>query len=248
MISTMTLPSLSTFIVGRVRDCDRRLRQSPFYTRLLAGELDRDEYAAWLVQMHKYIRSIERIYMVGARAMEAAAKVDERAAKVRDYAAWVVKEEAGHDDLIVQDLAALWDVSQDEALGRLARTPAGPSCAAWDGMTDLMLARYPQGLLGFAVALESFALLHTDEIRKNTIAQGQILLVENAVAFLAAHSGENEAAHTKVGRESVDLLIDPVERAAALFYAQVGIAMFEGIAQYLTECFDAVREPELAAV
>lgn len=230
------LPSIAADIVDRVHSADSRMRErSPFYRRLLAGEVDADEYAAWLVQMHKYIRSIERIYRAGASALAPRSADDVRGARIREYTSWVVDEESGHDDLLVSDLATLWRVSDDEVLGRIEREPSAPSNAVWAAMTDVMLARYPVGLLGFAVAMESFALLQTDEIRAHLLERGEILLIDEAVRFLAAHSSANEAEHTQVGRRHVDLLVTPEERAAALFFGHMGVALFEGIVQFLDQ-------------
>ncbi len=230
------LPSLAADIVERVQASERRLRERcPFYRRLLAGDVDADEYGSWLVQMFKYIRMNERLYRAGGRSLAPSANDGPTAERLRDYAAWVVQEEAGHDDLLVSDLSTLWQVSHDEVLGRVEREQTSPSSAVWSSVTDLLLARYPVGLLGFAVAMETYAILQTDEIRENLLRRGEILQVEEAVRFLAAHSSANEAAHTEVGREHVDLLVTPEERAAALFFASMGIALFEGIVQFLDQ-------------
>lgn len=229
--------SLSQEILDRARAADERLRASPFYGRLLTGDVDRDEYAAWLVQVHKYVRHTTRGERGLASSLTEAAAHDQRAAKIRAYALHEAKEEEGHDDLLLLDLAALWDVTPEAALGRIEREPSAPATVAWNGVVDVMLSRFAEGVVGVALALETIASLHTDEIRRGLLGSGTIPGIEGAVAFLSAHSGEVETGHLAAGRRRGDLLADPQARSAAFFYANAALAMYEGIVHHLDARF-----------
>lgn len=242
---TVNATTLAQEILVRAQAANARLRENPFYARLLAGEVSRDEYAAWLVQLHHYVRHTVRGEHGLATAMASSAERDAAAAAIRDHALHEAEEEAGHDELLVLDLATLWGCSPDAARGRLEREPVAPAVVAWGGLVDVMLSRYPQGVVGVALALERLASLQSDEIRDALLVQRPFADLDDAIHFLAAHSAEVELAHGEAGQQRAALLNGPVARNAAFFYANAALSLYEGIAHFLAERFPM---PELAPV
>ena len=229
---TKTLPDE---ILSKVQAADARLRQNPYYARLLAGEVDSDEYALWLVQLHCYVRHTVRGERALAAAMGARATSNPAAATIRDHALHEASEEEGHDELLVNDLAELWGVTPGEARGRIEYEPKAPSAQLWGGFLDLTITRYPEGVVGIALALESLAALHMDLIRDGLLGSGSIFGIENAISFVAAHCSAVESQHQAQGIERSLLLDDPASRTAALFFADAALANFEGIARFVAE-------------
>ncbi len=240
--------SLSDEIIARVRDADGRLRRIPYYARLLRGDVTSDEYAAWLVQLHKYVRHTERGERALADSMTARADHDPAARGIMELAREEAAEEEGHDLLLLDDLAALWGVSRDAARERVEREPSAPSVDAWGGLIDLMLARYPQGVVGVALALETLATLQVQEIFDGLLRARQILAIEQAVSFVAAHTPAVEERHQAAGIERAGLLQGAVERSAAYFYADAAISLYVGIARFLDERFSAAPTRRLLEV
>ncbi|MCA8925131.1 MAG: hypothetical protein KDD82_25195, partial [Planctomycetes bacterium] len=139
------MTNLAETILKKAEAADQRLRQDPFYARLLTGDVERDEYALWLVQLHRYVRHTVRGERALAAAMGARAGLSPAAAQIRDHALHEAMEEEGHDELLVNDLAYLWDVSPAEARGRIEYEPKAPSAQLWGGFLDLTITRYPEG-------------------------------------------------------------------------------------------------------
>jgi hypothetical protein len=236
MIQTVS-SSLGQEIQERARALDRRLRADPFYERFLAGEVERDVYAAWLAQLHKYVR----FTVPGEEALATAARKrtgkEANARALRAYAEHEAEEERGHDALLISDLAVLWQTSEAEALERVEREPGSPSVESWAALARVMHARYPEGIIGFGMALETLAALESDETRLGLLERSSIPGIERAVTFLEAHGASVEGDHAAGGAAIANALRTPEARAAALFYADVALAMFESIVFWLGDRF-----------
>ncbi len=235
-----SFPTLAREIVARSDAADQRLRRVPFYRRLLTGKVTREEYADWLIQLHKYVHlTAPASEQALADAMAArAAGDDAEAAQLRAYALECAREETGHDEMLIADIANLFGVSRDEAFGRVAREADAPSVLAYKNLLDTMHARFPEGIIGVGLALQNLAILESDEIRAGLIERSGIPGIEGAVVFLKGHSGEVEAWHAEEDAKSVSWIHTAKERAAILFFADLSLALFEGIAFYLNEKHD----------
>jgi len=234
MITTLSVPTISEVLARRVEEAAARLEENPFYARLLEGRVSRAEYAGWLVQMHKYVRHTTRS-LRGLVSATAGATSGSHGAELHEYALEEAQEEAGHDELLLRDLAELWGTSANEALGRIERAPTSPAAASWQAQLDTLLARFPEGIVGFGVALEMVAARHADRIRLSLLEGDSSL--ERAVAFLVAHRSEVESAHGANGTAQLDLLRGTRARSAAFYCAGAALTLYEGIAWYLHERF-----------
>jgi hypothetical protein len=224
--------TLSSQVRERARAADRRLREHPYFGRLLRGEADTEEYAAWLVQMHKYVRHAESAYRGLQQILAPRATECPITQRIHDYADWEADEEAGHDELVVDDLSVLWCVTREEARRRIEETPDAPSAAAFRDLVDVMLKHNPEGLLGVAIGLETLATLESNDIRHNLIRTSGIPNVEQAVSFLVTHSAEVESRHSDAAAAHADVLEDPAARSAVFYYANVALSHFETLAHF----------------
>jgi hypothetical protein len=236
--------NLSDLILERAYAAEKRLRKSPFWGRLYTGALSKDEYVSWLVQMHKYARNVVRGEVALAAAM--AARGDDMGRVLATMSKKQAEEETGHDDMLLEDLAVLWNTTVDGAWGRVERTETAPGTILWEQINTNICARCPEGIIGVAYALETIAGLMTDEIRRNLLAKSGIQNIDKALVFLAAHSAEIEDGHASAGKLRIESLETPFERSAAFFGANAALTLFESVAHYLSELSE-VREPVLTA-
>ncbi|MCO5167776.1 MAG: iron-containing redox enzyme family protein [Planctomycetes bacterium] len=240
----LTATPIACVVIERAREAALRLEEHPFYARLLDGSASREEYAAWLVQMHKYVRHTSRS-LRGLVVATAGAAGDELTEALHEYAVEELQGEAGHDELIVRDLAALWGITPDAALGRIERAPTCPAAASWQAQLDTLLARFPEGIVGFAVTLETIASLHADRTRHGLLERDPSLA--GAVSFLEAHRAEVEEAHGAEGAAQLDALSGARARSSAFFYASAALTLYEGIVWYLHERFAGRAVHEVTA-
>jgi hypothetical protein len=231
--------SLSEDISRRADAVGRRLRDVPYFGRLIDGEVSADEYAGWLAQMHRWIKEAIRALEGHTAAQAARAYRDRAQAPFYEGARRHKEEEVGHDELLLEDLAALWDCSKTEALGRIEREPAAPGVADGTRFVDQMLARHPTAFAGMGVALETLALHVFEPMYRNLLAKRTIRNIERAVNFLEMHLPDHEDDHVASGRLRLDGLKDPLDRSAAFYFASAALAMVEGMNHYLNERFPA---------
>lgn len=236
---TVTRISMGQELECRANDVVARLRECPFYGRLMAGELNQEEYAAWLVQMYRWIRHAIRGLRGHADAMLARSLRDPRQKPFAVGADRHAEEEVGHDTMILDDLAALWGCSRTEVLGRIEQEEAAPSTMEWERLLDGLLARNPTCFPGIAVAMETLSGSTVDEIVRNMRASSPIPGIEQALTFLVHHSSEVEEGHVGSAAMRLDALQSPVERSAAYYYGAASLAMFEAMHHYLAERFPA---------
>lgn len=239
MTTTLTQPSLTDFITTRVHESAERLRRDPFYARIIGGTATREEYAAWLVQKHKYVRYTEELIKHLVAVSAGPAEAGGEAAALHEYAQFEAVEEANHDDLLVKDLAALWDVSRAEARGRIELSERAPSILTYARIYEAFLVHQPKSILGIAFALESLAALHADEIRLALLAKSRIEGIQRSVQFLAAHCAEVEDDHRSHAAARIEGLSDATEQAAVHHLASLALDMYEGLAFYLGRKFPA---------
>lgn len=226
-------------LIERSQETVARLRLDPYFGRLLAGEVDAEEYAAFLVQMHRWIRNAIRGLKGHADALVAQAARDPRRRSVAVGADHHVEEEVGHDTLILEDLAALWGCSRAEALGRAELEESTPSTIEWERTMDGMIARYPCAFAGIAVAMETLSANVTDEMVQNLRAQGRIPGIERALSFLEHHSSEVEDDHVGGAKLRAEAFTSARDRAAIYYYGAASLAMFEAMQRYLAERYPA---------
>jgi hypothetical protein len=108
-------------------------------------------------------------------------------------------------------------------------------------MLDMMVAHYPEGIIGVALALESIAAAHADETRDGLLANSKIEGIGRALTFIHEHSASVEGDHIEGARARMNVLSDAVTRSAAFFYANGALAMFEGTMRFLQDRFESSK-------
>jgi pyrroloquinoline quinone (PQQ) biosynthesis protein C len=133
--------------------------------RLVRHERVRELYPRYLVLSHGIIRASVPL-MAAARDQARELRADPVAARVADYCERHIDEELGHDDWLLEDLAAL-GVDPDA----VRSSPPSPTVAALVGAQYYWIHHvHPVGLLGYVLLLEGWPPTPrtVDELRRRT--------------------------------------------------------------------------------
>jgi pyrroloquinoline quinone (PQQ) biosynthesis protein C len=186
------------------------LFQAPVIGEALAGHITRERYVAFLTQAWHHVRhTVPLLMAVGARLP------DQHAALRKDVMHYL-EEETGHDDWILNDIAAAGG-DRVAAANSLPNVETDAMIAyAW----DTVQRRNPVGFFGMVYVLEgtsvSLAVRAADEIQKT------LGLPPSAFTYLRSH-GTLDLEHIEHLGGIVDALTDPADQAAVL---QCARAMF----------------------
>ncbi len=203
------------------RNVLERIRASSALTGILSGERSREIYIEYLMNVWHYAQhSAVVIGMAGARAVP-------ENPKLADYLLHHAREELGHEQWALQDLAALGIGGEKVKASRPVT-----SCAAMIGYEYYVAGHAnPVGLFGWLYVLESMG----DDLG-HVVSQhiGDNLGLKSAVKFLAGH-GEADEAHTADLTVQISDNVRPEDRPdvhhVADVIAELYTGMFEEIGQ-----------------
>ncbi|MDC0742438.1 iron-containing redox enzyme family protein [Polyangium mundeleinium] len=203
-----------------VSDLLSALDAHPAARRLLAGDLDTDEYAAFLGQTYLYVRQTRPLLR---RAGERLA----RAGKALDLARLFLQkadEEQGHDLWVLEDLAAIGRAQSPAAPPR--PSPAVTAYIAWNQFQ--VEAGSPLAFLGTAYILEALSQARAGTTAAHLVARRRIPGIERGVRFLRGHADADEG-HTSVLRGLFARLEAEGDRRAITLSAAVTAALYLGM-------------------
>jgi pyrroloquinoline quinone (PQQ) biosynthesis protein C len=190
--------------LARETAADRNfLLSAPVIQRCMAGEVTRPLYVAFLTEAYHHVRhTVPLLMAVGAR-------LPDRHAWLRDAVLHYLEEETGHDEWILNDIAA---AGGDRAVAA-ASQPAVATEAMVAYAYDTVARRNPVGFFGMVHVLEgtsvSLALQAADRI------QSALALPVRAFTYLRSH-GELDKEHVNDLARILGRLDDPEDRAAVL--------------------------------
>jgi pyrroloquinoline quinone (PQQ) biosynthesis protein C len=192
----------------------------PILQRALHGDIDRDDYLAFLGQAYHHVRHTVPLLMgCGFR-------LPERLAWLREAMGEYIEEEMGHEQWILDDIHA---AGGDAAAARDALPlPATELMVAY--AYDLVNRRNPVGFLGMVFVLESTSAQlasHAAAVIRHSLA-----LPADACRYLSSH-GELDQQHVGFFQSLVDRLEQPddqdmVVHSASMFYRLYG-AVFDSL-------------------
>jgi hypothetical protein len=191
--------------------------ESPLYRSICDGTVDREAYGLWLTQQHKYMRWTHDLLKDYARGL--AASGQKAARSITTGASRHAEEERGHDDHVLADLAAVWNVTPEQAFERVERTPTSPGVHFYEAIARRTIADCPAGFAGFAMAIEILAGSMSSTARAAFLEKPPFDGAENTIRIFADH--EDDGIHVEGGRYRVDALEDPTSRVAAVAAAHL---------------------------
>jgi pyrroloquinoline quinone (PQQ) biosynthesis protein C len=207
-----------------------RLLAAPIIQRALAGRLALPEYAAFLAQAYHHVKhTVPLLMAVGCR-------LPERYGWLRAAVAEYIEEEIGHEEWILNDIAACgFDA---EAVRRSA--PAVPTELMVSYAYDMIERVNPVGFFGMVHVLEGTS-INIAEHAANTVRES-LSLPKKAFSYLYSH-GALDLEHVKFFENLMNRIADPADQAQIVHAANV----FYGLYGNIFRSLDGAATPALAA-
>jgi pyrroloquinoline quinone (PQQ) biosynthesis protein C len=180
----------------------------PIIGRALAGDIDREEYVAFLVQAFHHVKhTVPLLMATGAR-------LPDSKEWLREAVAEYIEEELGHQEWILNDLQACGYNREQVRHSRPALATELMVSYAWDTVTRVN----PVGFFGMVHVLEgtsvNIASLAADQIRTS------LGLPKKAFSYLYSH-GALDQDHVLFFETLVNRLKDPADQQAVIHAARV---------------------------
>jgi pyrroloquinoline quinone (PQQ) biosynthesis protein C len=194
--------------LARETSADRAfLLTAPVIQQCLSGDVTCELYVAFLTQAYHHVRhTVPLLMAVGSR-------LPDRHAWLRDSVLHYLEEETGHEQWILNDIAAAG--GDREAAAASAPNVATEAMVAY--AYDTVMRRNPIGFFGMVHVLEgtsvSLALQAADRI------QSMLDLPTRAFTYLRSH-GELDKEHINDLAVILERLTDPDDRAAVVSCAR----------------------------
>ncbi|MDI1481721.1 iron-containing redox enzyme family protein [Polyangium sp. y55x31] len=217
-----------------ISDLLAALDTHPTARRLLEGDLDTDEYAAFLRQTHLYVRHTRPLLRRAGERLARAGKAPELARLFLQKA----DEEQGHDLWVLEDLRAI-----GRAENPAAPTSPCPAVAAYIAWNRFQVeAGSPLAFLGTAYVLEALSQARAGATVAHLVARRRIPGIERAVRFLSGHAEADEG-HTEVLRGLFDRIESAEDRRAITLSAAVTAALYLGMFSGEEPTFNVAATP-----
>lgn len=203
-------------LVAATADARAQLFTVPIITDCLAGRVTRTQYVAFLGEAYHHVsHTLPLLMACGSR-------LSPDQAWLRDAVADYVEEERGHDQWILDDIAA--SGGDAHAVRNGAPGPAAELMVAY--VYDFIARRNPVGFFGMAFVLEgtsaAIALHAADAIER---ALG---LPKTALRYLRSH-GETDRRHVQYFAALVDRLESDDDRAAVVHVARMVYRLYADV-------------------
>jgi len=206
------------------------LLSTPIIQRALAGHITLSDYAAFLNQAFHHVRHTVPLLMA------AGSRLPDRYGWLRNAVAEYIEEELGHEEWILNDLAAC---GFDKEVVRHSR-PALPTEVMVAYAYDMIHRVNPIGFFGMVHVLEGTSISIADNAA-NTIRQ-TLSLPKKAFSYLYSH-GALDLEHVKFFENLMNRIEDPADQAQVVHAANV----FYGLYGDIFRSLDGAAAPALAA-
>jgi len=206
------------------------LMAAPIIQRALAGKISLAEYAAFLSQAYHHVKhTVPLLMAVGAR-------LPDRYGWLRAAVAEYIEEEIGHEEWILNDLAAC---GFDKEGVRLSH-PSVPTELMVSYAYDMIDRVNPLGFFGMVHVLEGTSISIADNAA-NTIREA-LGLPKKAFSYLYSH-GALDLEHVRFFENLMNRIDDPADQGQITHAANV----FYGLYGNIFRSLDGAAAPALAA-
>jgi pyrroloquinoline quinone (PQQ) biosynthesis protein C len=206
------------------------LLSAPIIRRALAGQINLDEYAAFLGQAYHHVRHTVPLLMA------AGARLPEHYGWLRSAVAEYIEEELGHEEWILNDLAACG--FDKEATRRSRPLPATEVMVSY--AYDTINRVNPLGFFGMVHVLEGTSISIADNAA-NRIRE-TLSLPKKAFSYLYSH-GALDLEHVQFFENLMNRIDDPADQAQIIHSAGVFYRLYGNIFRSL----EGAEAPALAA-
>lgn len=204
------------------------LLENPLITRSLRGELTREEYVAFLLQAYHHVKhTVPLLMAVGAR-------IPEEKEWLRNAVAEYIKEEIGHQEWILNDIATC---GYDKEKARHS-TPNMDTELMVAYAYDLIGRVNPLGFFGMVLVLEGTSVTAADHAANQI--QESLGLPRKAFTYLRSH-GALDLDHVKFFESLMNRITDPAEQQQIIHCAKVFYHLYGNI-------FHSVKPEQITAI
>jgi pyrroloquinoline quinone (PQQ) biosynthesis protein C len=206
------------------------LLAAPIIRRALEGRISAGEYAAFLGQAYHHVRhTVPLLMATGAR-------LPDRYGWLRAAVAEYIEEEIGHEEWILNDIAACgYDKEQVRASEPAVATELMVSYAY-----DMVARVNPLGFFGMVHVLEGTSIAIADHAA--TRIRQTLSLPKKAFSYLYSH-GSLDLEHVKFFEDLMNRIEDPADQARIIHAANV----FYGLYGNIFRSLDGAGAPARAA-
>lgn len=206
-----------------------QLVRSEIITRCMARNVTLDEYIAYLTQAYHHVKfTVPLLMAVGAR-------LPESREWLRVAVAEYIEEEIGHQEWILNDIAACGGDKEAVRRSQPAMQTELMIAYAW----DMVMRRDPIGFFGMVHVLEGTSVNLADHAADQIKAA--LNLPERAFSYLRSH-GSIDQSHIQHLESLVNRFTEPDDQALLLHSTKMFYRLYKGV-------FDSVLEiPSGAAV
>ena len=205
------------------------LVRSEIITRCMARNVTLDEYIAYLTQAYHHVKFTVPLLMA------AGARLPESREWLRVAVAEYIEEEIGHQEWILNDIAACGGDKEAVRRSQPAMQTELMIAYAW----DMVMRRDPIGFFGMVHVLEGTSVNLADHAADQIKAA--LNLPERAFSYLRSH-GSIDQSHIQHLENLMNRFTDPDDQALLLHSTKMFYRLYKGV-------FDSVLEiPSSAAV
>ncbi len=201
----------------------QHLLAAPIIGRALAGRITLGEYVEFLAQAYHHVKhTVPLLMATGAR-------LPESHEWLREAVAEYIEEETGHQEWILNDIAACGFDAGKVRHGQPSLATELMVSYAWDTVQRVN----PLGFFGMVHVLEGTS-IHLADQAANTIRQS-LGLPKNAFSYLYSH-GALDQEHVKFFESLMNRISDVRDQAQIIHSARVFYTLYGNIFRSLGEC------------
>ena len=196
------------------------LLTTPVITDAMQGVITLEAYTAFLAEAYHHVR-----YTVPL-LMSCGSRLPRRLEWLREAVGEYIEEETGHQEWILNDIAACGGDKEAVRNGNPAMATDIMVAYAW----DIVQRRNPVGFFGMVLVLEGTSVQLATEAAETI--QKTLDLPRKAFSYLSSH-GSLDIEHIDFYEKLVNRLDDPDDRAAILSTARVMYKLYAGVFESL---------------
>jgi len=197
------------------------LLAAPLINNALQGQITRDDYIAFLTQAYHHVKhTVPLLMAVGAR-------LPESYEWLREAVAEYIEEELGHQEWILNDIAACGADKEQVRHGRSSLATELMVAYAY----DTVMRGNPLGFFGMVHVLEGTSIIAADAAAE--AIQKNLELPTQAFSYLRSH-GALDQQHVQFFEDLMNRITDPADQQQILHSAKVFYRLYGDIFRTLT--------------
>ena len=224
-----------TTLIEQTADARAGLMSAPIIQGALRGEVSLPSYLAFLREAYHHVRHTVPLLRAMKQVLQA------RHAWLRPALDEYIAEESGHDEWILQDIAACGA----DALAVRHGIPSHATEVMVAYAYDTIARVHPLGFFGMVFVLEGASVALA--LRAADVIQAPLELPDAAFSYLRSH-GELDVAHTAHFERLMDQIHNPGDQAAIVHAAKAFYRLYGDIFRSLPLPCTAQPKADLARV